>query len=128
MEMPFDLPFIPNSLTKGSIFVFVLDQFKKVPNSCQKMFIIYFPSSDILSEATFFGRPSIPSTDLEHFDFEALLRVIGIESAVEKEPKLRELLDRVNWPKLCRFLVQFYEPERRCRFFECQPYSVNSFK
>jgi hypothetical protein len=92
-----------------------------------------FPFSDMFSEANFLfgGRPSISmaststsAADMEPLDFEALLRVVGVEAVVAREPRLRQLLQRLNWGRLCRFIAQFYEGERRCRYFESSPFSA----
>uniref|UniRef100_A0A183C3E2 SH2 domain-containing protein n=1 Tax=Globodera pallida TaxID=36090 RepID=A0A183C3E2_GLOPA len=71
----------------------------------------------------FVKRPTAISSDLEPFDFEAMLHVVGVEAVAKREPRVIELLRGLNWTALCRFLVQLFEGERRCRYFESSVYS-----
>lgn len=90
-------------------------------------FILILSFSDMFTEANIFSRHSIPhsSDSMENYDFEALIRVISIEPVAETEPRVCQLLHRVNWQRMCRFLVNFYEDGRRCRYFENSPFSVS---
>uniref|UniRef100_A0A914GZY5 Uncharacterized protein n=1 Tax=Globodera rostochiensis TaxID=31243 RepID=A0A914GZY5_GLORO len=79
-------------------------------------------TSDFFPDA-FVKRPTALSSDLEPFDFEAMLHVVGVEAVAKREPRVVELLRGLNWTALCRFLVQLFEGERRCRYFESSLYS-----
>lgn len=61
---------------------------------------------------------------MESFDFDSLLRVIRIKSIVDEEPRIAQLLADINFNNLCRLLIQYYEGEKRCRYFDMGSRSV----
>lgn len=118
---PFQMP----SQKGQSIFLSSTSSKRYVPKSMKLILKLSF--SDMFTEANIFSRHSIPhsSDSMENYDFEALIRVISIEPVAETEPRVCQLLHRVNWQRMCRFLVNFYEDGRRCRYFENSPFSVS---
>lgn len=62
--------------------------------------------------------------EMELLNFDSLLRVIRMESIMDEEPRIAKLLADVNFNNLCRFLIQFYESEKRCRYFDAGSRSV----
>lgn len=64
---------------------------------------------------------------MESFDFDSLLRVIRMESIVDEEPRIAQLLADINFNNLCRLLIQYYEGEKRCRYFDMGSRSVIIF-
>lgn len=61
---------------------------------------------------------------METLDFDSLLRIIRMEAIVDEEPRIAQLLADVNFNNLCRFLMQYYEGEKRCRYFDTGSRSV----
>lgn len=46
------------------------------------------------------------SSDMEPLDFEALLRVIGVEAVAERDKRVANLLCGVNWAAVKKFCVE----------------------
>ena len=57
------------------------------------------------------------SIEMSPADFDSLLNTVHFEVMAEEEPRLSQILTDVNFQNLCRFLLQHYEGEHRCRYF-----------
>lgn len=57
------------------------------------------------------------TVEMDPSDFDALLKEIRIEPMAAEEPRLHKILADINFANLCRFLLHYYEGERRCRYF-----------
>lgn len=90
-------------------------------------FILVF-CSDMLSDSSALSlQKSITlsgTVEMDPLDFDALLKVIRIEPMLEEEPRLANILEDVNFANLYRFLLHYYEGERRCRYFVRNQYTV----
>ncbi|KAI1712494.1 KICSTOR complex protein SZT2 [Ditylenchus destructor] len=81
-----------------------------IPPSTSKMDVLADSSQKLMS-----------SSEMEPDDFDSLLRIIRMERMVDEEPRIAQILAGVNFQDLTRFLIQYYEGEKRCRYFENGP-------
>lgn len=74
-------------------------------------------SSESSAEASHSLR-SVSGTEIEPYEFEMLLSSVEAQRLTDEEPKLAGILHSANFAHLCRFLVNHYEAEKRCRYFD----------
>lgn len=68
---------------------------------------------------------SLASAEMDVSEFMELLRVVGVRTITDRDPRVRSMLQTVNFSGLCRFLTQFFDgSEWHSRFFEKSPQSV----
>ncbi|KAI6184934.1 Protein SZT2 [Aphelenchoides bicaudatus] len=60
----------------------------------------------------------IPQVKMNPADFDSLMKLVSIESLSDEEPRLHEILRKVNFGGLCTFLTQHYEKDEMYRYFE----------